>query len=90
MFAGQAGVDRSVIIREKKMEDRVTLVKGKLEELKLPREKFDVIVSERMGYFLLYEGMPDTVIAARDKLLAPGGTMRWCPTGAPSISARAS
>ena len=88
MFAGQAGVDRSVIIREKKMEDRVTLVKGKLEELKLPREKFDVIVSERMDYFLLYEGMPDTVIAARDKLLAPAA--RWCPTGAPSISARAS
>ena len=88
MFAAQAGAGSVVgvdcsdiiykamdIIRENKMEDRVTLVKGKLEELKLPREKFDVIVSERMGYFLLYEGMPDTVIAARDKLLAPGGTM---------------
>ena len=43
-------------------------------------EKFDVIVSEWMGYFLLYEGMLDTVITARDKYLAPGGTLlpnRW-------------
>ena len=26
-----------------------------------------------MGYFLLYEGMLDSVIAARDKYLSPGG-----------------
>ena len=28
-----------------------------------------------MGYFLLYEGMLDTIISARDKYLAPGGTV---------------
>ena len=33
----------------------------------------DVIVSEWMGYFLLYESMLDSVIWARDKYLAPGG-----------------
>ena len=36
-------------------------------------EKFDFIVSEWMGYFLLYEGMLDSVIAARDRYLAKGG-----------------
>lgn len=33
----------------------------------------DIIISEWMGYFLLYESMLDTVIFARDKWLAPGG-----------------
>ncbi len=35
----------------------------------------DIIVSEWMGYFLLYESMLDTVIYARDKWLAPGGAL---------------
>lgn len=50
-------------------------MKGKLEEVELPLEKFDIIVSEWMGYFLLYESMLDTVLLARDKYLAPGGLM---------------
>ena len=33
----------------------------------------DVIISEWMGYALLYESMLDTVIYARDRWLAPGG-----------------
>ena len=37
--------------------------------------KFDVLVSEWMGYGLLYESMLDTVIAARDALLKPGGAV---------------
>ena len=32
-----------------------------------------MIVSEWMGYFLLFEGMLDSILAARDKYLAPGG-----------------
>jgi protein arginine N-methyltransferase 1 len=38
-------------------------------------EKVDIIISEWMGYFLLYEGMFDSVIYARDKWLAPGGML---------------
>ena len=53
----------------------ITLVKGKLEEAVLPITEFDIIVSEWMGYFLLYESMLDTVIMARDKYLKPGGLM---------------
>ncbi len=42
------------------------LKKGRLEDLMLHKEeKFDIIVSEWMGYFLLYEGMLDTVLYAR-------------------------
>jgi len=36
---------------------------------------FDVLVSEWMGYALLYESMLDTVLAARDTLLKPGGAI---------------
>lgn len=51
----------------------ITLVKGKLEEAELPIQQFDIIVSEWMGYFLLYESMLDTVLLARDKYLKKGG-----------------
>jgi len=41
----------------------------------LPVEKVDIILSEWMGYFLLYESMLDSVLFARDKWLAPDGLM---------------
>lgn len=44
-----------------------------MEELTLPVDHVDIIVSEWMGYFLLYESMLDTVLFARDKWLAPDG-----------------
>lgn len=55
------------------MADKITLLQGKMEEVELPFPKVDIIVSEWMGYFLLYESMLDTVLYARDKYLAPGG-----------------
>lgn len=55
------------------MSDKITLLQGKMEEVQLPVDKVDIIVSEWMGYFLLYESMLDTVLLARDKYLAPGG-----------------
>ena len=51
----------------------ITLVKGKLEEATLPIAQYDIIISEWMGYFLLYESMLDTVLYARDKYLAKDG-----------------
>ena len=47
----------------------ITLIKGKVEEVELPVPKVDIIISEWMGYFLLYESMLDTVLVARDKWL---------------------
>lgn len=48
-------------------------MKGKLEDVALPIQEFDIIISEWMGYFLLYESMLDTVLLARDKYLKPDG-----------------
>ena len=41
----------------------------------LQKHSFDVLVSEWMGYALLFESMFDTVIEARDFLLKPGGAI---------------
>ena len=49
-----------------------------MESIQLPPEyaKVDVIISEWMGYALLYESMLDSVLHARDRFLRPiGGIM---------------
>jgi protein arginine N-methyltransferase 1 len=46
-----------------------------MEEITLPVDKVDIIISEWMGYFLLYESMLDSVLWARDRYLAPNGKM---------------
>jgi len=61
------------IVEVNGLSDKITLLQGKMEEVELPFPKVDIIVSEWMGYFLLYESMLDTVLYARDKYLAPGG-----------------
>ena len=57
------------------MIEKITIIKGKVVEINLPVDKVDIILSEWMGYFLLYESMLDTVIFARDKWLKPEGLM---------------
>ncbi|KAJ9469809.1 Protein arginine N-methyltransferase 1 [Diplonema papillatum] len=100
MFAAYAGAKKVVgvdcssvieqakqIVKENGYEDTITLLKGRMEEVEMPEgcEKFDIIISEWMGYFLLYESMLNTVLWARDNLLKEGGrlfpersTMRIC------------
>ncbi|XP_058944390.2 protein arginine N-methyltransferase 3 isoform X1 [Pocillopora verrucosa] len=86
MFAAKAGATRVIgidqseiiyqamdIVRENGLENVITLLKGKAEEVALPVDKVDVIISEWMGYFLLFESMLDTVLFARDKWLKPTG-----------------
>ncbi len=46
-----------------------------VEEVTLPVDKVDIIISEWMGYFLLYESMLDSVLYARDKWLRKGGIL---------------
>jgi len=88
MFAAKAGakhvygVDMSGIVEQATkivanngLADSVTIIRGKIEEIQLPVEKVDVIISEWMGYCLFYESMLDTVLYARDKWLAPTGLM---------------
>ncbi|PSN37657.1 Protein arginine N-methyltransferase 3 [Blattella germanica] len=88
MFAATAGAEKVIsidqsdiiyhamdIVRENNLEDKIQLVKGRLEDTELPQKCVDVILSEWMGYFLLFEGMLDSVIYARDHHLAPGGLL---------------
>ncbi|XP_068117685.1 protein arginine N-methyltransferase 3 [Hyperolius riggenbachi] len=88
MFAAKAGakkvigVDQSEIlyqamdiVRLNNLEDKISLIKGRIEEIDLPLEKVDIIISEWMGYFLLFESMLDSVIYAKDKYLAAGGAV---------------
>ncbi|CAD7700068.1 unnamed protein product [Ostreobium quekettii] len=49
------------------------VLSGKLENL--PVMEVDVIISEWMGYGLLFESMLDTVLWARDRWLKPGGAL---------------
>ncbi|CAO3644697.1 unnamed protein product [Cunninghamella echinulata] len=86
MFAAKSGakhvygIDMSNIINQAReivkdngLSDKITLIQGKMEEVVLPVDKVDIIISEWMGYFLLYESMLDTVLVARDKYLVEGG-----------------
>ena len=50
-------------------------IRGKIEEVSLPVPHVDVIVSEWMGYCLLYEAMLDSVLWARDHYLKTDGLM---------------
>lgn len=63
------------IVRKNGFENKITILKGKMEEIELPVPKVDIIISEWMGYFLLYESMLDSVLWARDKYLVKGGKM---------------
>lgn len=56
-------------------KNTITVINGKIEEIDLPVEKVDIIISEWMGYALLYEGMFDSIIFARDKWLAKDGML---------------
>ena len=61
------------IVARNGMADKITLIQGKMEEIEMPFPHVDIIISEWMGYFLLYESMLDTVLLARDKYLKPDG-----------------
>src|SRR5271163_3322309 len=67
------------IVAANGLANKITLLQGKMEEVEMPLDKMqpdgtvDIIISEWMGYFLLYESMLDTVLYARDKFLGTGG-----------------
>ena len=88
MFCAKAGakkviaVDNSGVIDkaranifENGLQDKITCLHGKIEEVTMPVKQVDIIISEWMGYCLLYEAMLDSVLWARDHYLAPDGLM---------------
>ncbi|PCH40423.1 arginine N-methyltransferase 3 [Wolfiporia cocos MD-104 SS10] len=90
LFAARAGAKRVLavdasgvaekarqIVKDNKLDDIITVIRGKVEDITLPDgiTQVDVIISEWMGYALLYESMLDSVLRARDRFLRPDGVM---------------
>lgn len=68
--------------RENGFLDKITFIRGQVEEVQLPTDKVDIIISEWMGYFLLFESMLSTVLYARDNWLkdrTQSGRSQPCP-----------
>lgn len=65
------------VVKENNLENIVEVIQKKVEDFELPKEykNVDIIVSEWMGFYLLHEGMLDSVLYARDKFLIPGGQL---------------
>jgi histone-arginine methyltransferase CARM1 len=87
LFAAQAGARKVYavegtpsadharrLIAANGFDDRVEVVRARLDELELP-EKVDVIISEPWGFFLFHERMVEAFVLARDRFLKPGGRM---------------
>jgi protein arginine N-methyltransferase 3 len=91
LFAARGGAKRVIavdasdiaekaekIVKANGLDDVITVIRGKVEEITLPDgiTHVDIIISEWMGYALLYESMLDSVLRARDRFLRPqGGVM---------------
>ncbi|KAK9664728.1 hypothetical protein RND81_14G063900 [Saponaria officinalis] len=88
LFAAQAGAKHVYAVEASEMADyaqkliagnpllaeRITVIKGKVEEVELP-EKADVLISEPMGTLLVNERMLESYVIARDRFLVPTGKM---------------
>ncbi|GMH85495.1 hypothetical protein TL16_g10249, partial [Triparma laevis f. inornata] len=61
------------LVADNDMSDKIEIYQCKVEDLPIENESVDIIISEWMGYFLLYENMLKSVIFARDKFLKSGG-----------------
>lgn len=84
MFCAKAGaahvyaIDKSAILDKARenifhnnLADKITCLRGRIEDIVLPVSQVDIIVSEWMGYCLLYEAMLPSVLFARDRYLKP-------------------
>ncbi|URD80909.1 hypothetical protein MUK42_18593 [Musa troglodytarum] len=88
LFAAQAGAKHVYAVEASEMAEyarrliagnpslgqRITVIKGKIEEVDLP-EKADILISEPMGTLLVNERMLETYVIARDRFLIPDGKM---------------
>lgn len=63
------------VIKQNGFENVIEVYHGRAEDFRLPEgmSYVDIIVSEFMGFYLLHEGMLDSVLLARERFLRPGG-----------------
>ncbi|KAM6545175.1 hypothetical protein CsatB_025911 [Cannabis sativa] len=88
LFAAQAGAKHVYAVEASEMAEyaqkliagnpalsqRITVIKGKVEDVELP-EKADILISEPMGTLLVNERMLESYVIARDRFLQPAGKM---------------
>ena len=85
MFSAKAGAKRVIgidfseiaykaidIVKENELDNIIEIIKDKAEDIEI-KGKVDVIISEWMGYFLIFESMLDTIVYCRDNYLSPNG-----------------
>ncbi|CEO96118.1 hypothetical protein PBRA_004808 [Plasmodiophora brassicae] len=71
----------AAVLQANNVSGRVTLIHSRIEDIEELADgapKVDIIVSEWMGYALLFESMVESVLLARDRFLRPGGHMFPC------------
>ncbi|XP_023000421.1 probable histone-arginine methyltransferase 1.4 [Cucurbita maxima] len=88
LFAAQAGAKHVYAVEASEMAEyarvliagnpalsqRITVIKGKVEDVELP-EKADILISEPMGTLLVNERMLESYVIARDRFLHQNGKM---------------
>ncbi|XP_010914428.1 probable histone-arginine methyltransferase CARM1 [Elaeis guineensis] len=88
LFAAQAGAKHVYAIEASEMAEhacmliagnpplgqRITVIKGKVEEVELP-EEVDILISEPMGTLLVNGRMLESYVIARDRFLVSNGKM---------------
>ncbi|KAB2087836.1 hypothetical protein E1A91_A04G140600v1 [Gossypium mustelinum] len=85
IFCAQAGAKRvyavdasdialqaNEVVKANNLAEKIIVLHGRVEDVEID-EEVDVIISEWMGYMLLYESMLGSVITARDRWLKHGG-----------------
>ncbi|XP_038049177.1 protein arginine N-methyltransferase 2-like isoform X2 [Patiria miniata] len=72
--ASEFAKQTQALIEANGMADSIHVLEGKVESMKLP-EQVDLIISEWMGTFLLFEWMIESVILARDRWLKEDGVI---------------
>ncbi|CAO2814007.1 unnamed protein product [Amaranthus hypochondriacus] len=70
--ASDIAVQAKEVVNANNLSEVVKVLHGRVEDVEI-NEEVDVIISEWMGYMLLYESMLGSVITARDRWLKPEG-----------------
>ncbi|XVE92961.1 hypothetical protein REPUB_Repub01dG0149100 [Reevesia pubescens] len=70
--ASDIAVQANEVVKANNLAEKVIVLHGRVEDVEID-EEVDVIISEWMGYMLLYESMLGSVITARDRWLKRGG-----------------
>src|SRR5437868_376877 len=57
-----------LVVASNGLSNKIKVIKGRIEDITLP-EKVDIIVSEWMGTFLIFESMLESLLFCRDNWL---------------------